>query len=67
MSDNADDALVGWGEAHQVGETNAERRIRNEIEAERVKADARERLSSLPPGTMDREPTPVLTGKPGSG
>lgn len=20
MSDNADDALVGWGEAHQVGE-----------------------------------------------
>ena len=52
----------------QIGETNAERqrRIRNEIEAERVKADARERLSSLPPGSLETEPAPMLTGKTGS-
>lgn len=53
----------------RIGETNAERqrRIRNEIEAERVQAEARERLSSLPPGSLETEPAPMLTGKTGSG
>ena len=49
--------------------TNAERQrqIRNQIEQERVAAEARERLSSLPPGSLETEPAPMLTGKPGSG
>ena len=52
----------------RIGETNAERqrRIRNQIEQERVAAEARERLSSLPPGSLETEPAPMLTGKTGS-
>jgi len=51
----------------KISNSERQRRIRNQIAVEQVKAEARERLSSLPPGTMDREPAPVLTGKPGSG
>ena len=48
--------------------TNAERQraMRERIEQDRVAAEARARLSSLPPGTLDREPKPVLTGDRGS-
>lgn len=52
----------------KIGLTNAERQrqIRNQIEQERVQAEARERLSSLPPGSLETEPAPMLTGKTGS-
>lgn len=48
--------------------TNAERQraMREQIERDRVAAEARARLSSLPPGTLDREPKPVLTRDRGS-
>ena len=48
--------------------TNAERQraMRERIEQDRVAAEARARLSSLLPGTLDREPKPVLTGDRGS-
>ena len=46
--------------------TNAERQraMREQIERGRVEAEARERLSSLPPGSLETEP--MLTGKTGS-
>ena len=49
-------------------QSNAERQraMRERIEQDRVAAEARARLSSLPPGTLDREPKPVLTGDRGS-
>ena len=50
----------------KIGLTNAERQrqIRNQIEREMVVEEARERLSSLPPGSLETEP--MLTGKTGS-
>ena len=52
----------------KIGLTNAERQrqIRNQIEHEMVVEEARERLSSLPPGSLETEPAPMLTGKTGS-
>lgn len=52
----------------KIGLTNAERQrqIRNQIERETVVEEARERLSSLPPGSLETEPAPMLTGKTGS-
>lgn len=52
----------------KIGLTNAERQrqIRNQIEREMVVEEARERLSSLPPGSLETEPAPMLTGKTGS-
>jgi hypothetical protein len=49
-------------------ETNAERtrRIRNQIEKDRVETEARDRISSLPPGSLESPLKPVLTGMAGS-
>lgn len=52
----------------KIGRTEAERwqETRNKIKARHVEIEARERLSSLPPGSLETEPAPMLTGKPGS-